>query len=81
MHESFQHRTPKKINQNEKVQGNVWFMLDLPESSKKHVIEMRNINILSFESFLKSCNSEVIVIEEYAVNLSQSHYFNVDSNP
>ena len=47
-------------------------MLDLPESSKKRVIEMRNLNILSFEAFLKSGNSEVIVIEEYAVNLSQS---------
>ena len=41
---------------------------------------MRNLNILSFEAFLKSGNSEVIVIEEYAVNLSQSHNFKVDRN-
>jgi len=56
-------------------------MLDLPESSKKRVIEVRNLNILSFEAFLKRGNSEVIVIYEYAVNLSQSLYFTVDSNP
>ena len=44
-------------------------MLDLPELSKKRMIEMRNLNILSFEAFLKIGNSEVMVIEEYAVNL------------
>ena len=56
-------------------------MLDFPESSKKRVIEVRNLNILSFEAFLNSWNSEVIVIEENAVNLNQSHYFTFDSNP
>ncbi|MBC8220459.1 MAG: hypothetical protein H8E67_07845 [Proteobacteria bacterium] len=79
--ESFQYWTPKKRNLNEKAQGTVWFMLDLPESSKKRVIEVRNLNILSFEAFLKSGISKVIVIYEYAVNLSQSLYFTVDSNP
>ena len=78
--ESFQYWTPKKLNLNEKAQGNVWFMLDRPESSKKLVFEMSNLNILSFEAFLKRGNSEVIVIEEDAVNLSQSHYFPVDRN-
>ena len=29
--DSFQHWTPKKLNLNEKAQGTVWFMLDLPE--------------------------------------------------
>jgi hypothetical protein len=55
-------------------------MLDLPESSKKLMIEMRNLNILSFEAFLKSGNSEVIIIEEYAFNRCQSHYFPGDRN-
>ena len=59
--DSFQYWTPKKRNLNEKAQGTVWFMLDLPESSKKRVIEVRNLNILSFEAFLKRGNSEVIV--------------------
>ena len=65
---------------NKKAQGNVLFMLDLPESSKKRVIEIRNLDILSFEVFLKSGNSEVIVIKEYIVNLSQSLDFLVESN-
>ena len=61
--DSFQHWTPKKLNLNEKAQGTVWFMLDLPESSKKRVIEVRNFKILSFEAFLKSGTSEIIAIE------------------
>ena len=40
--DSFQHWTLKKLNLNEKAQGNVWFMLDFPESSKKREPEFRS---------------------------------------